>query len=695
MPKDFISLDYETFSEVSLPDVGTSVYASHPSTEVLMAAWQINDGEVDQWDAAAGEPMPKIFAEAMLDPEVEKRAWNAPFEINITWQKLFDVNVREWRCSMVQALHCSLPGSLEKAGPVVGLPEAQLKDRAGGALMRKFSFPRKPSKKNPSTRTFWHEAPTEWEAYKLYNRRDVVAEAGVMRRLRHYTMSEEEQELWYLDQEINAAGLPINLRMVNNAIRIYEQALQEALDEMREITGLANPNSPAQLLPWLQANGYIFEDCQKGHINTAVRYFKEWPSRWPLERWLEYCGNEQLLRVLQLRAEVARTSIKKYYALQRATDTDGHLRYVLQMNGAARTGRYAGRIYQPQNLARPEKRFESYQHVLADGIEHLDLQSIRLIHGNPFDVLASGLRPSAQAPEGKLFIDADLGAIENRVLGWLTGCDKILDVFRRKQDPYISFATYLYGSTYDALWHEYKVEKKGEKRTIAKPGTLGCGYGMGPGKESINYKTGEREASGLLGYAWNMGVTQFTEADSKLSVDTFRREFSEVKDYWYGLERAARKCVQSGQATRYGVLDFEMRGPFMCMILPSKRPLYYLRPRLEMVDTPWGEPRLQITYEGMNDKKQWQRLHTTPGKITENADQAISRDLLVHGMKLARKRGLDMRLHVHDQIVGLVGAEGAQEKLDILIECMEEPPEWARDLPLGSNGHVTPIFIKD
>lgn len=692
---DHLALDYETWSEVNLLDVGGSVYAKHPSTEVLMAAYSFNHGPIKQWIPAEGQPIPAELDEALVDPEVQKWAWNAKFEMGITKALVTDVDVRQWRCTMIQAMHCSLPGKLEKAGEIIGLTMDQQKDRRGKTLMRKFSIPRKPTKNKPNIRTFFYDEPEEWQGYLDYNRSDVLAEGGIFRRLKPYLMSADEWELFEIDYEINEAGLPINMKMVKNAIAIYEHAVKLGLDEMRELTGLANPNSLSQLLPWIQSQGYMFDDCQKGHIKRAAGYFDEPPGHWSEDQFEDYCSNETLKRVLEIRLEVSRTSITKYYALERATDTDGNLRQVLQMNGAARTGRYAGRIYQPQNLPKPEKRFESYQEALAKGIETLDHDSLKLVHGNVFDVLASGLRPSAQAPEGKLFVDADLSAIENRVLGWISGCDKILEVFRKNLDPYISFATYLYEQPYEALWEEYKVQKKGEKRTIAKPGTLGCGYGMGAGDQFENSKTGEIEATGLLGYAWNMGVTEFTKEDSKHSVDTFRREFIEVKDYWYALERAARKCIRTGKPIAHGVVSFKIQGPFLVMVLPSGRPLYYLRPRLEEHKTPWGEMKVQITYEGMNDKKQWVRMNTTPGKLTENADQAISRDLLVHGIKLAKKRGIDVRLHVHDQIVGLVHEKGAEDKLALLMECMEEQPWWAKGLPLGSAGLVTKVFIKD
>jgi DNA polymerase len=689
---DRLHIDFETFSLMNLKDTGSSVYARHASTEALMTAFAFNDSPIQQLAHAEGEPLTAELTEALIDPEVVKWAWNAPFEMQIIEHTLgLPVDIRQWRDTMVLALHCSLPGSLGKAGEVIGLPMDQQKDRRGKALMRKFSFPRKPTKNNPATRVFWYDDPDAWCDYLDYNVSDVESERAIYRRLRKYDMSADEWDLWFLDQEINRAGLPINRAMVTNALRIYEQALAEALDEMGEITGLANPNSLKQLLPWLQDMGYPYEDMKKGHIKQALADIGNRVQ----DGVVAYEEVADLYRVLELRAETSRTSIKKYYALDRATDEDGLLRNVLQMNGAARTGRYAGRIFQPQNLPRPEKRFEPMQPQIARAIEHLDLDALRMVHGNPFDVLASALRPAAQAPEGFTFLDADLNAIENRVLGWLASCDKILDVFKLKRDPYLAFAAYLYDQPYEDLWHEYKVLGNGAKRSIGKPGTLGAGYGMGAGQQRVNHQTGEIEATGLLGYAWGMGVSQFTQEDAQHSIDTFRREFKEVKSYWYALEKAAKRCVRTGKPQEEGFVRFDIKGPFMRMILPSGRPLHYLRPKLEERETPWGEMRQSLTYEGLNDKKQWVRTHTTPGKIVENADQAISRDLLVHGMKLAKKEGLDIRLHVHDQITPLIREEDAAAKLPILIQCMEEVPSWAPGLPLGSAGHITTHFIKD
>lgn len=702
--KDEINLDYETFSEVDLTEVGAANYSRHPSTEVLMAAYSLNGGEEEQWIPAEGQPMPPELHEAMEDPDVVKWAWNAPFEMQISRNTLgLNVIVPQWRDTMVLGHYCSFPGKLENAGPAIGLPDDKLKKAAGKRLIRKFSMMQKSRKKanlGELFRIHWFDDLPDWENYLDYNRGDVRAEKTIKRILSPHDLPWNEWELWFLDQEINEAGLPINMQMVENASRIYAEAFAKGLMEMQDWTGLGNPMSTQQLLPWLKQNGYMFDDCKKGHIRQAFAYFNDKPDHWSEEDHMGYRMNEALYETLRLRLELSRTSIKKFDALLRQTGEDGLLRYVLQFMGAARTARWAGRTFQPQNLPRPEKRFEDGIEIHAANVATLELPALELIYGNVFDVLASTIRPAAQAPDGYLFIDADLNAIENRVLGWLADCEKILNVFKLGRDPYIDFGTYLFNRDYDDLWHEYKVLKNSGPRTISKPGVLGCGYMLGPGKTFEDKTTGEIEATGLLGYAWNMGVRQFTMEDSKHSVDVFRREFKEVKDYWYAIERAAISCVKTGQTKGCGHVTFDIKGDFLRMQLPSGRFLHYYKPKVQKVRVPWknsdGTPatKMGLTYEGQDNYK-WKRQSTHPGKLTENADQAISRDLLAHGMVLARERGIDMRLHVHDQIIGLVKEDDAERALEVLKECMEHPPAWAKGLPLGSAGFTTKVFKKD
>jgi len=701
---DELNIDYETFSQLDLTKVGSDQYSRDRSTEVLMGAYSLNGGKVDQWIPAEGQDMPKILAEALVDPEVQKWAWNAPFEMNMTENCLgVPVDVAQWRCTMAFAQLCSYPGSLEKAGPAVGIPLDKVKLDTGRKLMRKFSMEKKSRRKDTMgqwVRTYWYEDLDDWEGYLEYNRGDVVAERAILDKLRPYAPPESEWELWELDQIINRRGIPINLEMVGNAVKLYDESYEIGFKQMQRITGLDNPMSPKQLLPWLKSQGYPFDDLKKGHVRQARGYFDTPPSHWDEGQFLEWQMNYDMLDALEMRLELSRTSITKFHALQRATVPEGngqygHLRYTLQFAGAQRTARWAGRIFQPQNLPRPEKQFEKEIEIHAANVQRLDRESIELIYPNTFDLLASTIRPAAQAPEGQMFIDADLNAIENRVLGWLARCEKILRVFKMNRDPYVDFATYLFHQKYEVLMAAYKAGDS-SKRTIAKPGVLGCGYMLGPGQTYEDAQTGEIEATGLLGYAWGMGVRHFTLEDSTLSVETFRREFSEVKDYWYAVERAMKKCIKTGNPVEFDQVRFDMKGPYLRIRLPSGRHLHYKSPKIESKRAPWGDMKPTITYMGLTDKKQWQRQTTHPGKITENIDQAISRDLLAHGMLLAHKRHqMDIRLHVHDQIVALTDEDKADRDLQILIDCMEEKPRWAQDLPLGSAGFKTKVFKKD
>ncbi len=698
MGKDRLHLDFESWSELDLTKVGASRYARHHSTEVLMLAYAVNDEPVEQWVPAHGEPMPRILKRELLpDPDILKFCWNASFERQIFTHTLgLEIPFEQWRDPMVLAHSLSLPGSLDKAGQVVGLGDDQKKLARGKALIRLFCQPRKPTKYKPWTRATRETDPEAWEEFLLYNRRDVEAERAIYRRLRKWNLPEHEWDLWHLDQKINDAGIPINMRAVRNAIRISKAAVGSRMEEMREITGLDNPNSTQQLLPWLESRLYPFQDLKKGHVKKALE-IAEQEVAGDCEHWSALVGDDgiqEYLTVLGRRLEVSRASVKKYEALERTTDEDGNLRNTLQFAGAGRTWRWSGRTYQPQNLARPTKDLENCLEMAVRHVEHLDPECIEWLYDKPMDLLASCVRPVAQAPEGSLFADADLNAIENRVLGWVARCDKILRVFREGRCPYVDFATAMYHQTYEELWHEYKVLEDKTKRTMAKPAVLGCGYMLSAGFEKENPKTGEMEATGLLGYARDMGIEMTTDQTDH-AVKVFRETYEEVVQFWWDIDRAVRRTIKSGRPQRLHMLTFDRSGPFLRIKLPSGRYLHYCRPRVEPKMMPWGKVKDAITYEGLNDKKQWTRIQTHPGKLTENVVQAIARDLLAHGMVLADREGLDIRLHVHDQIVALVPEASAKMDLAVLQECMSVQPAWAEGLPLAADGFLSRVFKKD
>lgn len=689
--------DFETYCDENVTDVSADAYSLHPSCDILMCAYAFDEDPVRQWVPEEGERMPNDLEDALLDERVQKTCWNKSFEYAI-WKNVAGIEIphNQWRDTQALSFSLALPGSLDKAGQVVGLSEEHAKSAQGKALMRVFSMPRKPSKLKPWTRTRWYMEPQKWEQYLDYNRQDVEAERAILRKLRKFDMPEHEWELWVIDQIINERGIPFNMAAVDNAVRLYEHLIEDRMSRMKKITGLANPNSGPQLLPWLQEHGYVFDDLKKGHVQRASDRAKE-----ELETAMPGTASDtrKMKQVLDLRLDAARASPKKFYAIQRCVDrAKAVLRNTFQFAGAGRTWRWAGRTFQPQNLPRPEAAFEKIIEMVVEHLERLDPEAIELIYEDPMDLLVSCIRSVAQAPDGHLLFDADLNAIENRVLGWCALDRKILRVFELGRDPYIDFATHIYKQPYDVLWEEYKVHGKKEKRTFAKPGVLGCGYRLGPGEQHINHKTGEMEATGLLGYAMNMGV-KLTPEQSKLSVDTFRSTYTEVVQFWYDIERAATKCVRTGQPTRCNMLRFEIKAPFLRMILPSGRALSYCRPRIEPVKAPWGEWKDSLTYEGLNDRNQWDRISTHGGKLTENAVQAIARDIIGTGLRRAYYRGLDICIHVHDQIVGVAPEAVAEEHLAILQECMAEEEDWHSYggvlLPLASAGFTSKVFMKD
>lgn len=702
--------DFETFSRADLRDVGSYRYARDPSTRALMLAYAFDDEKVQQWVPARGEKMPRDLRDALRDPDVIKSAWNAPFE-KVIWEYVCDEEIHheEWRCSMVRAFTMSLPGSLGAAGEIVNLPMDKAKDAEGKKLIRLFCQPRKPTKKDPTTRANWITHPEEWERFLAYNRQDVEAERAIWKRTKKWDLPEHEWAMWALDQEINHDGIPLNMEAVARAIEFVEEYKGRLLKRMMKITGVDNPKSNVQLLDWLRDHGYRFDDMKKGHVLRAST---------------DEELSEKVRELLTLRLEVSRTSTDKYYAMLRAA-SDGVVQGALQFAGAQRTWRWSGRIFQPQNLPRPDPSLEAEQEAAVRNLVRLKPRQLEMLYPKPMDFLATCIRPTIQAPPGQIIFGADLNAIENRVLGYLAQDQKILDVFRKKRDPYIDFAGYMYGTDYETEFERFKPEdgSKGNKdhRTIAKPGVLGCGYMLSAGKQKENKKTGEIEATGLLGYAWNMGVKSFTQDDANLSVRVWRETYSDAVEYWWAIEKAAKKCMETGNKTWAGPVAFDRSGPFLRMLLPSGRALHYCRPRVEQSIVYWCEvqekylpydlcerpnklkyrEKTNLTYEGLNDKNKWGRIWTHPGKLTENADQAISRDLLAEAMMRFRRRVprkvARIRLHVHDEIVGWCAEDRGDEMLKILIECMEEEMPWAsqKELPLGAAGTLGHVWIKD
>jgi DNA polymerase len=669
--------DFETYSEADIKKTGAPFYAAHCSTEVLMYAW-MNPGEkrMRQWFPLFTE-MPTDLREIIGDQRVIFAAWNAPFEYHI-FRHVLGIHIpwSRWVDPMVMAHSVSLPGALKRVGKILRLDDKYLKQESGTRLINKFSKPRKPTKNNPSTRVMPGDAPEDWKLFAEYNRFDVISQYRIRRQLENFNLPDHEWRLWHLDQKINETGMPVDMQLVDNAIAIADRNKTDLLTRAKVITGIKNPNSDAQLGPWIKASGVDLPNYQKGTVAKALK--GDMP---PVTR-----------EVLEMRAQWKKTSTRKFTKLKTMTGYDGRLRGAFQFAGAGRTWRWAGRGVQLQNL--PRGIFNNVAE-LAEAVELVrngDYDTIELFYDRPMDVISSVVRPAFRAPDGYRMIVSDLAAIEARVLGWLANCVKTLECFRAGRDVYKDFAVDLFGTPYEEV-------TKGQ-RTESKPAVLGCGFMLGGGDLS-NPDDPESDKTGLWGYADSMGI-KIDRALAHKSVKMWREAHPEVVAMWWALDAAARQCIETLLPVKVeGIpIEFDYKSPFMRCRLPSGRYLHYLRPRLEMQIPPWerGKPnpkkKLAITYEGLNNSGQWVRITTHPGKLTENIVQAIARDVLAIGLIEADKKGFEVIGHVHDEIITLV-PEDLPLTVQDLNEAMITQPTWAPDLPLDAEGWEGIYYRKD
>lgn len=679
---DRLHHDFEVWSEVDLRKHGLARYARDKSTEALFLWYAFNDEEPEVWFPKS-EPMPKRLRKALLDPNVQKCAHNAQFERAI-WKHVIgvDIPVEQFYCSMAHAFWLSLPGDLDTLSEVLRLDAETAKMKEGKSLIKFFCNPRKPTKTKPYTRNTAETDPAKWKAFLEYGRRDVIAERAAWRKLRHYPMSEFERELWFIDQHINERGIPFDRKFVEAALRVIAKEKARLVGEMKRITGLANPTSGAQLIPWLRERGYPFTNLKSASIQKAR------------EDW-DWNMTDEANAVLALHAEAARSSVTK---LQKMLDieVDGLLCYTMQFAGAGRTARWAGRAVQVQNLPRPLRELEEQEALLAarDAIMREDIEFLRLLVSSPMGAIASCIRTAIKAPPGYEYATCDLASIESVVIAWLSDCEKLIEVFQKGLDVYKVFASRMFGVPYE------QVEKWMRQR--AKPGVLGAGFRLSGGTEVGEYP--EVTKTGLWGYAENMGI-EMSQKDAHDVVKFFREEYTEIVELWYELERAVAEVMRTKEPQRVGPIVMDVKGPFLRMRLPSGRYLHYLRPKMVWkkirvgTNKHTGEPeyksKLGFTYEGYNTKKKWTRIDSHGGKIVENLVQAIARELLAAGLLRAWKAGLDVRMHVHDEIVALVKTDLAEISASTLKEQMVERPKWWGDrAPIRAEAAIVKEYQK-
>lgn len=724
-------LDYETKSLIPLDERGLDNYARDPSTAILLAAYAFGDGKPKLWQPHLNPQIPEDLEEALSSPFSQVWSWNAQFERAITKQVLkIDKPIEEWRDPMCNARYLSLPGSLEAVGEILGVTDSQAKIKDGKRLIKLFCEPEDAGGEETlfgtSLPTFrnWRTDPTDWRLFGEYCVQDVIAERANQKKLDKFPLPESEWETWFLSERINERGLPVSLELVSGARFIVDKEMARLTDQLKEITKLDNPGSTAQMLTWLATQGYHFSSIGKAFVARALAG--------------ECDLTPEATVALEIRGQTAKSSVKKYTAIADTTSSDGRLRYAYQFMGAARTGRFSSLGANMANLAKASKAVEKNMPRAIQLVQLMDYDNILKEFGKPLDVATSTIRASFQAPQGKRFVVCDLNAIENRVLGWVSRCDKILDVFRKTftyegedhpekgvykgdtfaWDPYLDFATVMYGGTYAELWYEWKILGDATKRNNSKPPILGCGYMLGPGKEEI--RDGDRVFTGLLGYAKALGV-EMTLEQAIHAVKVFRDTFKEVGWFWKDIHNAAVYSIRHpGELIGVGVphtdrdreyfdkighpTNWEPRTSFVChgskvleMVLPSNRSLHYISPVVRVEEAEYKGRAYKkdvIYYQGKEVGSQaWGESSASPGRFTENDVQAIARDVLVPGMKRADAHGFEIVLHVYDEIGALVDEDsplGVKE----LSEDMTVPLIWAPDLPLVAEGYTGKIYKK-
>lgn len=654
-----LGIDIETYSSNDLTECGVYKYVEAEDFTILLFAYSVDGGAVQCVDLASGETLPADIRAALTDKEVIKTAFNATFE-RICIGAYLGIKGRldptQWRCTMVRAARLGLPLSLAQCGEVLRLEDRKMSE--GKALIRYFSVPNKQTKQG-ITKMIRHlpgDAPEKWETFKRYNIRDVEVEQAILRKVRRLEAPEFDEELYTADQRINDRGVMVDRTLVDNAARFDEAYKEELFKEAQKLTGMDNPNSPTQIKQYIAENtGVAVDSLNKKNLEDYEAQFRYYPK---------------VQKVLALRKEMGKTSNKKYNAIQKCVCKDNRVHGLLQFCGAARTGRWAGRLVQLQNL--PQNHLadlDDARYLLKLG----DLDEFEMNYGNVTQVLSELIRTAFIAKPGCTFHVCDFSAIEARVIAWIAGETWVLDAFRAGHDIYCETASKMFG---------VPVEKHGqnaELRAKGKVAVLGLGYGGG---------AAALEAMG----GKKMGLTESEEKDI---VAKWRSSNPNIVKLWQTVEKAALTAIKTGKSVTIQqgmVVDY--RWSTLLITLPSGRTICY--PRAEVgVETNdgWRGDHEIIEYEGLNQTtKKWGKVRTYGGKLTENIVQATARDILGMVLLRAEKRGLNVVFHIHDEII----VEATEDQTLQMVESLfSEPIPWCKDLPLKGAGYTTPYYLKD
>lgn len=643
-----LHIDIETYSSINLLKSGLHKYVQSPDFEILLFAYAYDDEPVAIIDLAQGESIPLSVLCDLSNPEILKMAHNAAFEYHAI-HKFFTTGIEQWHCTMIHALYCGFPASLSAVGSAMNFPQDKKKMGIGKALIKYFCIPCAATQANGGrTRNYPKHSLERWELFKNYCIQDVVTEREVYHNLQYYPIPEQEKYNWLLDQSINACGSRIDLELVRGALAISEQSKGELSGKAKELTGLDNPNSVSQLKEWIMQNSDLeLENLNKGTVAEILAESSE---------------ETAITEMLRLRREMCKTSVKKYATMEECVCEDGRIRGLLQFYGANRTGRYAGRLVQIQNLP---KNFLGTLDIAREFVKKQRIEAIRAIYGNIPDTLSQLIRTAFIPREGHHFCVADFSAIEARVIAWMSGEQWRLDVFRTHGKIYEASASAMFGVPLETIvkGHEnYRLRAKG------KVAELALGYGGG---------AGALIAMGAL----NQGLKEEELPDI---VKRWRASSRRIYDFWYAVERAAQEAVEYGAiATLPCGVTFSRDENFLLVKLPSGRSLFYNRPMLQPND--WNGKTLW--YCGVNQtNKKWEPISTWGGKLVENIVQAVARDLLCNAISNLMQAGYLINFHIHDEVILEIPDADASKNLEDAIKRMCALPSWANGLPLNADG---------
>ena len=657
-----LNIDIETYSDIDISKAGLYRYCDTPDFEVLLFAYAEDFGDVKIIDLAQGEQIPPEILAALKDKDVIKHAYNAAFEITCLNRAGYETPPEQWRCTMLHGMYLGYPAGLAKLGEALGLPEDKKKMGVGKALIRYFCVPCTPTKSNGNrTRNLPKHDSDRWNLFKEYCRQDVVTEIADYQRLRAFPVPDDVQADWVLDYEINSRGIAVDTELVNGALAIDDEHRNALTARAIEITGLSNPNSRAQLLAWLNENTTLdLPDLTKATVTANLNV-----------------DDAVAAEILDLRRELSKSSVSKYKAMATAVCSDGRVRGLLQYYGASRTGRWAGRLVQVQNL--PRNYIENLD-TARELVKKHNRQGLMLLYGNDVaDTLSQLIRTAFIAPEGNILAVDDFSAIEARVLSWLAGEQWRMDVFAGHGKIYEAAASMMFGVPIDKISKgnpEYALRQKGK---IAE---LALGYQGGPG------------ALISMG-AINMGLTEDELPDI---VSRWRKANKRICDYWYSVEQAAVSVMKTAQPAGVGhgiifarEIDVINGLDFLTVQLPSGRKLYYPSPY--MAENKFGKTAIHYRTQAVN---KWNSTSTYGGKLVENITQAIARDCLALAIRRLADAGYKPLMHIHDEVVCEVPAEKMHpDEEKHMTDVMCQPISWAPGLILNAAGFTNKYYMKD